>query len=154
MQYIGVTEAARILGISEHALRQRAYRGSLPAKREAGRLLVSLDSQDTEISHKTSRETRRDETAETSETPDQVADLRVEVAFLRQQLGVKDEQIRELHVLLQTSQRQIPATTSQDALGERVGAGEAKVSIPPLDRSQRGAERGLRGLWKRIIEGE
>jgi hypothetical protein len=147
MRYIGVTEAAGILGISEHAVRQRAYRGSLPAKREAGRLLVSLDDQDTDVSHKTSHETRRDETPKTSETTDQVADLRAEILFLRRHID-------HLTVLLQNEQRQIPATASPEALRDAVGAAEARVSIPPLDRSQGGAERGLRGWWKRIVGSE
>ncbi len=147
MQYIGVTEAAGILGISEHALRQRAYRGSIPSRREGNRLLVSLDDQGTDVSHETARETRRDETPKTSETPDQVEHLRAEVLFLRRHID-------HLTVLLQNEQRQIPATTSPQPLRDAVAGDEAKVSIPPLNRSQRGAERGWRGLWRRIIGSE
>jgi hypothetical protein len=153
MQYIGVTEAAGILGISEHAVRQRAYRGSLPSKREGGRLLVSLDDQDTEISHKTSRETRRDETAETSETPDALVDLRAEVAFLRQQLVAREREVAELHVLLQRAQPALPATSSPQPPRDALGAAEVKSPVSSPSGPQGGAQRGWRGLWKRIVGG-
>ncbi len=155
MQYIGVTEAARILGISEHAVRQRAYRGSLPSRREGKHLLVAIpDEQDAEISHKTSHKTRRDETYETSETPDRFDDLRAEVVFLRQQLVAREREVAELHVLLQRAQPVLPATIAQDGPREAVAGEEAKSPIPPPSAPQRGAQRGLRVFWKKVIGSE
>ncbi len=149
---VPMREAAAHLGVSVAAVRQRIRRGSLDAfKGDDGRWFVRIPVVPPPVPDAVPHDIPR-------ETPDQVADLREQVAYLREQINVKDmqivvkdEQIRELHVLLQTSQRQIPATSSPQPPREAVAGEEAKSSIPPPDRAQRGAERVLRGFWKRII---
>jgi len=168
MDYIGVAAAARQLGISEHAIRQRAYRGSLPSRREGGRLLIGVSqTQDTEISHETSRE-RRDETPRDIPVTDGapwIETVATTITLLHNQLSVKDEQIvslnqtvedmrhdharqiNELHVLLQNTQRLIPATVP-DASHPPEQSGERESRIEHEHTARRGAQREPEASWR------
>jgi hypothetical protein len=146
-----ISEAAAILGVSKAALRSRVHRRRIEARKDDdGQWYITLPD-DAPATPATPRPTAPATDAIGHdipiETPDQVADLRAEVLFLRRH-------IEHLTVLLQNEQRQIPASASPEALGERVGAGEDKSLVSSPNRSQRGAQRGLRGFWKRIIGSE
>ncbi len=116
MEYVSVPAAARYLGITEHAVRQRAQRGSLPSRRDTGKVLIGIEQE----------QVTRELPDEPSELPDeQPADLSHEInddmRFLREQNArltrmiesmQRDHarEVQELHVLLQNAQRLIPAT--------------------------------------------
>ena len=104
---VTIKEAAQLLGISEAAVRQRLLRRTLTSTRQNGRVFVLLpeDRGVTSVDN-----TPDDTTLEPDDTPDNtwpvednsivlplVSQLRDEVAFLRQQVDIKDRQIGELH---------------------------------------------------------
>ena len=88
-----VHDAARVLGISEDAVRMRVKRGTLDAEREGGRLYVMLESEPTPDP------TRRTEMIEV---------LREQVEYLRGQLDRRDEELREHRRLLAGFIERIP----------------------------------------------
>lgn len=153
MEYVSVAEAARYLCITEHAVRQRAQRGTLPSHRSGGKVLIGLD-----------------EGQVTRELPDEPPELLGEqpgdiprepdenIRFLREQnarlTGMIESmqrdharQINELHVLLQNTQRLIPATVP-DAPQPRERAADEESRIEHEHTSQRGAEREPEASWR------
>lgn len=81
--WLGVTDAARILGISRDAVRKRIQRGTLPARKAGRSWLVQVDASRTVL----------DESAEESA---HVQDLRAEIAFLRRRVEqLEDALIRK-----------------------------------------------------------
>lgn len=104
---VSLAEAARITGLTTDALRLRWRRGTLPGYKVGRRLYlyqVSLPGADRSGDRSAERvASERD---------------RSEIELLRQQLAVKDDQIRELHVLL-------------GRLQERVALPAPEASSPP-----------------------
>lgn len=155
IEYVPVAEAARRLGINGHAVRQRAYRGSLPYRRDGKMLLIGMVPPDgTEPTRETPQAARQ--TARMS--PPVPPNVTAEVLFLRDRLAARDvemremragyeRQISELHVMLQTAQRQLPATT--DAPQAPVRSDEA-APAPTPNAPHRGAQRAD-GLFQRIV---
>lgn len=113
---VTIKRAAQILNISEAAVRQRLLRRTLSSTRQNGRVFVLLP-EDFDVVPPDDPSSRSDNTADdtigdtddTSSSP-LVAQLRSENALLREQLTIKDRQISELHVMLQTTQRQLSAS--------------------------------------------
>ncbi len=150
-----IAQAADRLGVSVAAMRSRVHRRRIEARKgDDGQWYITLpdDAPATPATASTTARSACSSAPATDavghdipcETPDQVADLREEVLFLRRHID-------HLTVLLQNEQRQIPASTPQDALGERAGAGEDESLVSSSSAPQRGAQRGLRGFWRRII---
>jgi hypothetical protein len=181
MVYVSVSDAARHLGISEHAVRQRAYRGSLPSRHEGGRLLIGISrTQDA----KTSRETFRKAQQDTQQDKTQIGNVPLietvaaTIDLLREQLTAKDTQIaslsqtveemrrdharevQELHVLLQNTQRLIPAiavepTTAQEERSPTRGTNVAPEGVQRAhEASEKVPEKPQRWpWWMRIFGG-
>ena len=129
---VTIAEAARALGISREAIRQRLRRGTLPATKVNGQWYIHLDQATHHEPESTASATP--EPTPTGDTrltdpPDGSADgvgytrlvthLEQEITFMREELQRKDELLRleqetrrrevsELHVLLQRAQAQIP----------------------------------------------
>jgi len=152
---VTIKEAAQVLGISEAAVRQRLLRRTLTSTRQNGRVFVLLPE---DIDSKPTDDTMDDTISEPSNTADDmkpdpddpillplVSQLRDEVVFLRQQVEIKDRQISELHILLQTSQRQlppfVPSTVREQAHEEGSPASEATVAPG-------GAQRESEASWR------
>ena len=109
---VTITEAARRLGISERTVRRRLHNGDLP-----GRQLATPQG-----------------FVWTVEMPDDVPDdqtngkaadgeleaLRELVAVLKDQVETKDQQIKELHVLLQQAQAALLAPRDNRSWWQRV----------------------------------
>jgi hypothetical protein len=114
---VTIKEAARILGVSEAAVRQRLLRRTLVSTRHNGRVFVLLAN---DVSDATVDDTMPllNDTPDDRENAPLVTQLREENAFLRGQIDIKDRQISELHVLMQNMQRQLPAVVP-DALPRR-----------------------------------
>ncbi len=157
MEYVSVAEAARYLGITEHAVRQRAQRGTLPARRDAGKVMIGIEQdQVTRELPDEQSEILGEQPADIPREPDE------NVRFLREQnarlTGMIESmqrdharEIQELHVLLQNTQRLIPATTPDAPQApERPADSQSPVSTPPV--APGGSERVQRSLWQRIAD--
>ncbi len=171
---VPIGEAAQTLGISKIALRKRVDRGNVEAyKGSDGRwyVVVPHDATDATPSYPTGATTPME-----SPTPDVFV-------LLQAQLQVKDEQIaslartvegmqreaeimrrdharaeQEWRVLLQTSQRLIPATIPDAPHApERPGDSQSPVSTPPVAPGGAGREirasQEHRGSWWRRLFG-
>jgi len=136
---VTIKEAAQVLGISEAAVRQRLLRRTLTSTRQNGRVFVLLPE---DIDSKPTDDTMDDTISEPSNTADDmkpdpddpillplVSQLRDEIVFLRQQVEIKDRQISELHVLLQSAQRQLPPVVPSTA---RDNEQESPVNPAPV----------------------
>ena len=93
---VSLNEAARITGLTIDALRLRWRRGTLPGYKVGRRLYLYRAS----LPGVGRSDERSDERSATDRP-------RSEIELLRQQLAVKDEQIRELHVLLGRMQERL-----------------------------------------------
>ncbi len=157
---VTIKEAAQLLGISEAAVRQRLLRRTLTSTRQNGRVFVLLPE---DMETKSADSTPDDTIPEPDGTPDDmrlvednpivlplVSQLRDEVAFLRQQVEIKDRQIGELHVLLQVSQRQLPPVVPSTA---RDNEQESPMQSAPV--APEGVQREIRpSWWRRLFGGE
>ncbi len=141
MQRLPIAQAAERLGISKTAMRRRVERRTADAiKGDDGQWLVAVP--DAATPGDTPTGVRR---GTPSDTP-AVEVLTVHLAFLQSQLVEKDRQIRELHVMLQSAQRLIPATVPDAPHPpERSGDDEshAEVNIAPG-----GAQREPEASWR------
>ncbi len=143
---VTVAEAARLLGITEAAVRQRIRRGTIPTVRIDGTVWVVTAALPTGEAPGT---VHADGT--TATPPDHPADstrdatailsiLERENALLRDQLTIKDRQIGELHVLLQSTQRSLPA-----AVVEHLTRVMESSEVEPLDEPKRAS------WWRRLF---
>lgn len=146
MERVPIGEAARRLGISVPAVRARIRRGSLIAKKDAaGRWLVRIpddiraqDGVQSSVADDDRDDSRR------------MSDLREEVAYLRERLAARDDELREMRVLVQTAQqttqRLLPPVATEAA---RHGEDESPRLV--ADAPPEGTQRDSRGLWARIL---
>jgi hypothetical protein len=110
---VTISQAARLLGLSEKTVRRRVVRGELPGIQEAtpqGYIwFVDIPDQPPE----SETETPSGEVQALRELNvalrDRVDAQDRELEAKNQQLAAKDEQIRELHILLQQAQAALPA---------------------------------------------
>jgi hypothetical protein len=131
---VPIREAADALGISQAAVRQRILRGTLTSYRVAGRVHVvlpddfptngessdGLSDRDTVSSgvshdHEAISSAVAALTEQLAVKDEQLAEKDTQIATLHQQLADRSREVSELHVMLQTAQRLIPASVSQDA---------------------------------------
>ncbi len=166
---VEIAEAARRMGISKDAIRRRIQRGTLTAfKSNDGRWLVLVPADTVPDGTDDVRGEQRDTTGATrgdNGFATVIAAFQEQLHVKDQQLGEKDRQISELHVLLQTSQqneqRLLSATIPDDLPSghpqrpEQFVDSQSPVSTPPV--APRGAEREIEGFWRRfgrILRGE
>jgi transposase-like protein len=98
---VTITEAARRLGISERTVRRRLHNGDLPGRQLAtpqGFVWTVEMPDDTPNGQSNGKPIDGEPEA-----------LRELVAVLKDQIETKDQQIKELHVLLQQAQAALPA---------------------------------------------
>jgi hypothetical protein len=96
-RWVDVAEAARELGISTDAVRKRIARGSLESDRPNGNVLVWLDDCGTEAG-------REDQV----DGGPLVESLRNQVAYLREIVATRDEEIRRRDVIISQLTQRIP----------------------------------------------
>ena len=157
-RWMDVAEAARELGISTDAVRKRIARGSLESARENGTVRVWLDDGGTEAG----REAKVD-------GGPLVESLRDQVAYLREIVATRDEEIRRRDVIIsQLTQRipeieaapeqrqpqpaqQEPAEAREEA-AQQPAPRKVRVGYPPSDtEAQTGSERAP--WWRRWFGG-
>jgi predicted transcriptional regulator len=109
---VTISEAARLLGLSEKTVRRRVVRGELPGIQEATpqgyTWFVNVPDQPTEFEiEMPSGELQAIKELNVA-LRDRIDAQDRELEAKNQQLAAKDEQIRELHVLLQRAQAALP----------------------------------------------
>jgi hypothetical protein len=143
-RWVDVGEAAQELGISTDAVRKRIARGSLRSDRENGSVRVWLDDGRSEAG----REAQVD-----SEVL--VESLRDQVGYLRSQLDIRTEELREHRRIIAALTQRIPeleAPASPEPPGGPKRSAEGTVeptSSEPVREAQEGAER--RPWWRRMF---
>jgi hypothetical protein len=141
-RWVDVGEAAQELGISTDAVRKRIARGSLRSDRENGSVRVRLDDGRSEAG----REAHSEVLAES---------LRDQVGYLRSQLDIRTEELREHRRIIAALTQRIPeleAPASPEPPGgpERPAEGTVEpTSSEPVRETREGAER--RPWWRRMF---
>ncbi len=148
---VPMREAAERLGISVAAVRQRIRRGTLESfKGEDGRWYVRIPIVPDAVPHGVppAVPSADDVTSALLDT------LRSENAFLRGEVEVRNRElmdrtreVQELHVMLQTAQRLIPANVP-DAPHPPEQFGDREIPIEQEDTAQRGAQRESEASWR------
>ncbi len=148
---VPMREAADRLGVSVAAVRQRIRRGTLESFKGAdGRWYVRIPTVPDDVPYgvPSAVSSADDVTSALLDT------LRSENAFLRGEVEVRNRElmdrtreVQELHVMLQTAQRLIPATVP-DASHPPERAGERESPTEQEHTSQRGAQREPEAAWR------
>jgi excisionase family DNA binding protein len=125
---VTVQEAARLLGISEGAVRARIHRGTLETERDSGTVYVRLNADDT--------------TNERTEQSELVQTLREYNATLERQLNAEREASAELRRIVAGLVQRIP---------ELEAPSEPRESPETATETAEGVER--RGFWARLFGG-
>jgi len=148
-RWVDVGEASRELGISSDAVRKRVARGSLESTRQDGNVLVWLDESRTEAGRE----------AQVEEDGALVEALRDQVTYLKEQLDIRTEELREHRRLLAGLIERVPeleapagepasSQTHEDAARVTPRNGEW-VSTTPVDREPQNGSEGVREPWYR-----
>ena len=148
-RWVDVGEAARELGISTDAVRKRVARGSLKSDRPNGSVLVCLDDGRTEAG--------REAQGEGNEALVEV--LQEQVAYLREQLDIRTEELREHRRLLAGLIERVPELEGPREPGGATEARESSKTVeeeperaePLSDRVE--AQEGVRRPWWRRVFG-
>jgi hypothetical protein len=135
-RWVDVAEAARELGISTDAVRKRIARGSLESDRPNGSVLVWLDGGGTEAG----RETQVD-------GEPLVESLRDQVAYLREIVATRDEEIRRRDVIISQLTQRIPEIEAPSETAE------PRPDSPAPEPAGGGAQEGAepRSWWQRMF---
>ncbi len=142
MQRLPIAQAAERLGISKTAMRRRVERRTVDAiKGDDGQWLVAVPDD------ATPGDTRAEVPRGTPSDTPAVEVFTVHLAFLQAQLVEKDRQIRELHVMLQSAQRLIPATVP-DAPHAPERAGDDESPLQTARVAPEGAQREPEASWR------
>jgi hypothetical protein len=126
-----VLDAAEYLGVSVNAVRMRVRRGTLASEKDdKGNVWVLVEDYSTDDSE-TARQTNQ-------ETSGQVGDLREQVAYLREIIATRDEELRRKDTIIMQMAQRIPEleATREEPPQEEPQPGEDQSSAPP----QRGWE--------------
>jgi hypothetical protein len=148
-RWVDVGEAARELGISTDAVRKRIARGSLESDRPNGNVLVWLDVGGTEAGRE----------AHVDGGP-LVESLSEQVAYLREMIATRDEEIRRRDVIISQLTSRIPeiepprehTASSQVPPGGPESAGEEPERAEPRPAAG-SAQEGAGGVswWRRVF---
>jgi excisionase family DNA binding protein len=142
---VTVHEAARVLNVSEDAVRMRIKRGTLEAEKEGGRLYVLLTSDPT-------TELTRDRNASRDRTDELIEELRDRVRSLEEQLGQERDANRENRRIIAALTQRIPEASLEAP--EATSPEVAEESQPRSDApaTPEGASEA-RPWWRRLFEG-
>lgn len=162
---VTVQEAMRILGISEHAVRMRAKRGSLKSEKgNDGRVYIYIPA---EATADPSEEPSVESAADTGEDTPLVRSLEARIESLERQLeeaNTRDresrrllaaalERIPELEAPLQTPQEAQEAAESASEGGESRGGERREEPTQAHSASEQPRVPWLKRSWRRIFGG-
>ena len=137
---MSVHDAARLLGISEDAVRMRVKRGKLDSEREGGRLWVYLTGEPT-----------------VDRTDELIGTLRDQVRDLREQLEQANERDRENRRIIAALTSRIPAIEAPSDRSEAAESPESGADLPmgpvPAESSEAAQEPTERVSWWRRVFG-
>ena len=135
---VTVQEAARLLGISEGAVRARIHRGTLDTAREGGTVYVRIDADDT--------------SKERTEQPELVQALREHNATLERQLNAEREASAELRRIIAALTQRIPEIEAPaEARESPLRAEESEPSPTPTEARPTPETAASRPWWRRIL---
>jgi hypothetical protein len=108
---VGLTEAARLLGISESTARRRLRNGELAGRQVPTKqgFVWMVEVDDALVAENTDPGELGALRGLVASLNEQLALLKSQVLAQQEQLGAKDTQIGQLHVLLQQAQAALPA---------------------------------------------
>ncbi len=151
-RWVDLREAAELLGASTEAVRKRAARGSLRSEHHDGRVVVWLDDGRT----KGGREAQ-------GEAGELVEELRRQNEYLRSQLDIRTEELREHRRLLAGLIERVPEleaprdqgwaterTEAPETVEEGPEGAEPRPDPPGPQVAQEGAQRPW---WRRVFGG-
>jgi hypothetical protein len=134
-QSYSIPEAAKVLGLTEEAVRQRVKRGTLDSIKVGGSLFVLLDS---DTSNDTSSDRSIDQERHvgegSSDTSRLVESLEDEVAHLRRQLDQANERDRENRCIIAGLVQRVPeleAPREPREVPESASEDTGRVEVPP-----------------------
>ena len=137
-----VSEAARVLGISQDAVRKRIARGTIPHDRdESGWVYVYLSASETV--HKTDQDIDQDAASKTVQDA-YIRSLQDQIAFLRRELERKDT------ILLNLTERipQLEAPQGARESPQPVEEEPERAEGPDAPGAQEGVQRPW---WRRLL---
>src|SRR5215211_5998621 len=145
-----VAEAARLLRITEGAVRKRVERGKLAAERTTdGRLVVYLDATTTNTTHDTTHDRPRQ-----SRGDRYTRSLEDQVEYLRRQLERRDEELREHRRLLAGLIERVPeleAAAPQEPSEAPETVEEEPERAEPHSATGEAQEGMRRPWWRRVF---
>ena len=156
---VSVKEAARLLATTEHAIRQRLYRGSFEAEKdERGNVTVLVPEHLVETHGEVHGDTQREEHRDTQTEDAMFAlleELRDKNRILEEQLREANESNRENRRLLAALTQRIPELESpQDTSSERRGSSETASEESPKGTARAEQEEPFRerpSFWRRFF---
>jgi hypothetical protein len=139
---VSVKEAARLLDTTEHAIRQRLYRGSLESEKdESGSVVVLLPEhlvEDTADSQREAQSDTRDSEAESALLSALVETLREQNAVLLEQLREANESNRENRRIIAGLTQRIPELEASERPSETRESPETVSEEPYSTHAPRG----------------
>lgn len=139
-QRMTVHDAARILGISEDAVRMRVKRGKLESDKEDGRLYVLLDTEPTS------------DPTSPGLAPQLLEELRSRVSYLEGIISTRDEEIRRRDVIISQLTQRIPEI---EPSSEPSDGNEDTSTVQDGAEHQNGSEAAQgsvqRPWWRRVF---
>jgi len=156
-EWITVAEAARILGVSKQAVRQRIYRDTIPhSKDEDGTVFVRITADNPE----NNGESHAENTGYTGDVGRElIAELRDRVGFLERQLETEQAASAELRRIVAGLVQRVPELEPASETREPPETGDAVSSPPepraategPQEANSRSQEQ--RSWWRRMFGG-
>jgi hypothetical protein len=143
-QWVDLPTAASLLGTTTEAVRKRATRGTLRSERHDGRVVVWVDDDRTEGGRE----------AQVEGDGALVEALRDQVTYLREQLDIRTEELREHRRLLAGLIERVPELeASREASGAPETVEEEPESAEPRSAAGGAQEAVRRSWWRRVFGG-
>ena len=139
-EWVNVGDAARILGVSKQAVRQRIYRNTIPHRKDSnGTVFVRITQHNAED---------HGETHDVDNTVllDYVATLKDRIKHLEEESSRKD------HIIMSLTQRIPELEPPQDTPSERRGSPETSEAAEGPE-STTTPQEAQRGFWRRLLLG-
>ena len=151
---VTVSDAAKLLGLSTEAVRMRVKRGTLASTRVAGTVYVLLSQPTAGPNDQPNGRPNGRPNDQPNDQTALVRSLEDQVAYLRQQLATRDEELRRKDHLLAAALERIPELLPSPEAEPR-GAPETVAEEPDREEQHRppaeGAQEGAqpRSWWRR-----